>query len=135
MLPTPNILYKVPDMQSVATEFLPEFLKDNNNVSVSYPGENQFVWSFEVPETDYTLIETGPDCFNEAHGDLDIRAQFTINSNAKNGNGDGYFSDVYPKVRYENFTREAPSSDLRQDDIYFDQSLRLTEPGKDRSLD
>lgn len=91
----------------VAYEYTPEFLKDNNNVYVLYPGENQYEHEYSIGESDYVCIDTNSIMFNEASNLCDIRGGYHMNSDTKFKDERHLYQEVCPRVRYNGFVVEA----------------------------
>lgn len=115
-------------------EFLPEFLKDNQNVYVLYPGENQFVEEFEIPDNDYTYVDWSAIKFNEDFNNLDQRGQRQLNSNEGNSSlepDDLCHHKIVCRLRNYDLTRNNgnDATNRRQDDIYFNQTQNFDSNG------
>lgn len=110
----------------VAYEYTPEFLKDNNNVYVLYPGENQYEHEYEIGESDFVVIDTNSIQFNEASSLCDIRGGYHMNSDTKFKDEQHLYQEVCPRVRYDGFLVENNQTDYdfttkRRNDLYYNQ--------------
>lgn len=89
--------------RDVCYEYVPEFLKDNDNVYVLYPGENQYEYHYQIGDSDYVQIDTNSIQFNESQGILDIRGGYHINSDTRFKEEEHLFQEVCPRVRYDGY--------------------------------
>lgn len=94
----------------IAQEFIPEFLKDNNNVYVLYPGENQYEYEETIGTSDYVTIDCNAQQFNESQGVLDIRGGYHVNSDAAFKENDHLYQEIVPRVRYNGFLPDDDSA-------------------------
>lgn len=133
-LPTSTTLPESQDgaltRKQVAYQYTPEFLKDNNNVYVLYPGENQYEYDYNIGESDFVCIDTNSLMFNEASNLCDIRGGYHMNSDTKFKGEQHLYQEVCPRVRYNGFIVEGNQSngDLHYDlntkrynDLYYNQ--------------
>lgn len=114
--------------------YLPEFLLDDSNVSVLYPGENQYIYNYDIPDNDANKVDMSAGQFNEAFSSMDHRSQYRFNSNLANNtvnNNMSLLNKIVPRVRNTNLTRatNADSISRRRDDIYFNQSMGFIQDG------
>lgn len=122
------------DVDDLKLAYMPEFLLDDSNVSVLYPGENQYIYEYTIPDNDANKIDFSAGQFNESFASRDLRGQCRINSNMNNNSGmtnrmlKGY---VVPRVRNSNLTRNTkPDAITRtKDDLYFKQSFGFLQDG------
>jgi hypothetical protein len=63
----------------ILDSYLPEFLQDNQNVKVLYPGENQDIYSYNAVYPESRINCSGP-CFGEHYLDTDNRS-YGLNTN------------------------------------------------------
>lgn len=110
--------------RQMAYEFLPEFLKDNNNVYVLYPGENQYEYSESIGPSDFVCINTMPQMFNEAQNITDIRGGYHMNSDTRFKGESHLYQEVVPRVRYDGFL-PATNDDPNPNNINIDVKRRL----------
>lgn len=64
----------------VMYDSIPEFFHDIDNMYCLYPGENEYVFEFEIPSTPYSYINCDAIDYNELRGAMEKRSRYFFNT-------------------------------------------------------
>lgn len=79
--------------------YLPEFLQDNNNVKVLFPGENIDSYTFSDPNNRYAGFETDGLLYGESFPNFDLRNYYTNSTNIPFEPNYVLSADIFPVLR------------------------------------